>query len=112
MREDIISQGVLSNHKKILFNYVLSKKHFIGIENCRCILCVQFISSGKLLSKIFTTLTNVYNRSLRGYSVLKLIENVGRSTTQPTKMGSIHLISLPLPNILMHFITTQLLSNS
>ena len=30
MREDIISQGVLSNHKKLLVNYVLSEKHFIG----------------------------------------------------------------------------------
>ena len=30
MREDIISQGDLSNHKKLLISYVSSEKHFIG----------------------------------------------------------------------------------
>ena len=30
MREDIITQGVLSNHKKLHINYVSSEKYFIG----------------------------------------------------------------------------------
>ena len=30
MWEDIISQGDLSKHKKLLINYVSSEKHFIG----------------------------------------------------------------------------------
>ena len=30
MRKDIISQGVLSHHKKLHINYVSSEKHFIG----------------------------------------------------------------------------------
>ena len=49
---------------------------------------------------------------LRSIPFNHLIENFGRSTTQPTKMGLIHLTLLPLPNILIHFITTQLLSKS
>ena len=49
---------------------------------------------------------------LRSIPFNHLIENFGRSTTQPTKMGLIHLTLLPLPNILKHFITTQLLSKS
>ena len=32
MREDIISQGDLSNHKKLLINYVSSEKRFIGYK--------------------------------------------------------------------------------
>ena len=65
MREDIISQGDLSNHKKLLINYMCQVKTFYWIENCGYILCVQFILSRKILWEIFTTLINVYNRSLR-----------------------------------------------
>lgn len=39
MREDIITQGVLSNHKKLHINYVSSEKYFIG-QKTACAFCV------------------------------------------------------------------------